>query len=261
MIKLVISDVDGTLVNVGGREDKPAESKPNEETVKTITELQKSGYIFGVASGRQYPAVKKLFDNTDGMVFCCENGSLVVKDNEVISKTVIDRTDFINLIADIESTYPETQALISGAEVTYLIKPTEDYLYLVENFLQNETVIVNSVDEIKEDIIKVAIFHKSVKNIVGKYSAKWGGKFNVAIAGDMWLDFTLTDKGTGIKKLCDALGISSDEVLVFGDNFNDIPMFDVAGTSFAMESAKEEVKKHATGICSNVAEKCKELLL
>ncbi len=263
MIKLVISDVDGTLINVGVSEDKPTENMPNAETMQTIVELKKAGYTFGVASGRQYPAVKKLFpeDMLKGMVFCCENGSLVVKDGKVISKTVINRADFEELIADIDKTYPDTQPLISGQEVTYLINPTDEYRNIVENFLHNETVVVSSVDEIKEDIIKVAIFHRSVKEIAEEYKAKWGSKFTVAIAGDMWLDFTLTDKGTGIEKLCKAMEISTDEVMVFGDNFNDIPMLDVAGTAIAMETAKEEVKKHSTDTCTSVAKKCREMLL
>lgn len=262
MIKLVISDVDGTLLNVGGKEDEPKESKPNDEILKTVAELKKAGYIFGVASGRQYPGVKKLFsDMLDGMVFCCENGSLVVKDGKVISKTVIDRVDFENLIADINETYPDTQALISGQDVTYIINPTEQYLHIVRDFLGNETIVVSSVDEIKEDIIKVAIFCKSAKETEKKFKPEWGEKFNIAVAGDMWLDFTLTTKGSGIEKLCKALGISTDEVMVFGDNFNDISMFDVAGTSFAMETAKPEVKMHATGICTSVSKKCRELLL
>ena len=40
-----------------------------------------------------------------------------------------------------------------------------------------------------------------------------------------------TDKGTGLRKVCEVVGIDRDECLVFGDYDNDIPAFDVAGMS------------------------------
>lgn len=39
------------------------------------------------------------------------------------------------------------------------------------------------------------------------------------------------NKGNGVKFLCELLGITVDDVIAFGDAINDIPMFDVAGTS------------------------------
>lgn len=53
-------------------------------------------------------------------------------------------------------------------------------------------------------------------------------------------------KGTAIAWLADYHGCTVDEVVAVGDWLNDVPMFEVAGQSFAMGSAPALVKERAT---------------
>jgi hydroxymethylpyrimidine pyrophosphatase-like HAD family hydrolase len=53
-------------------------------------------------------------------------------------------------------------------------------------------------------------------------------------------------KGTAVRWLAAHYGVEPSEVVVVGDWFNDIPMFEVAGRSFVMAQAPEEVKRAAT---------------
>lgn len=52
-------------------------------------------------------------------------------------------------------------------------------------------------------------------------------------------------KGTGILKVCDQLGIRTEDTYAFGDSVNDLPMFEVAGYSIAMGNANDKVKQKA----------------
>ncbi len=54
------------------------------------------------------------------------------------------------------------------------------------------------------------------------------------------------DKGTGVRRLASHHGLDPSEIVVVGDWLNDLPMFAVAGRSFAMGHAPEEVKAKAT---------------
>jgi len=54
------------------------------------------------------------------------------------------------------------------------------------------------------------------------------------------------DKSHGIKTVSEYADFDLNKLTVFGDNFNDIGMFDLAGTSVAMANAQDEVKKKAT---------------
>ena len=64
------------------------------------------------------------------------------------------------------------------------------------------------------------------------------------------LDLMLSgiNKGTALSILCDILNIESENVCVFGDNFNDIEMINFAGTSIVPENGENDVKKLATHI-------------
>jgi hydroxymethylpyrimidine pyrophosphatase-like HAD family hydrolase len=58
------------------------------------------------------------------------------------------------------------------------------------------------------------------------------------------------DKGTAIVWLAEYYGISVDEIVTVGDWFNDVPMLERAGLSFAMAQAPDEVKKAAKAVLS-----------
>jgi hydroxymethylpyrimidine pyrophosphatase-like HAD family hydrolase len=53
-------------------------------------------------------------------------------------------------------------------------------------------------------------------------------------------------KGTALRELCKIVGCSTDEAVAVGDWVNDVPMFEVAGRSFAMGSSPDHVRAKAT---------------
>ena len=57
------------------------------------------------------------------------------------------------------------------------------------------------------------------------------------------------DKGRGLQWLCDHLGIEGSDVLVFGDEVNDLPMFGFAGRSIAVGNANPTVREAADQVC------------
>ena len=81
---------------------------------------------------------------------------------------------------------------------------------------------------------------------------KWGTEFRCAVAGEKWLDFTLADKGVGLRCLCAALGVDLSEVAAFGDNDNDLPMLRLAGTPYIMAGA-------APHLCQQFANQCRRV--
>ena len=56
------------------------------------------------------------------------------------------------------------------------------------------------------------------------------------------------DRGTALAELCRSVGCSLDETVVVGDWYNDVPMFEVAGRSFAMGGTPEAVRSKATDV-------------
>lgn len=59
------------------------------------------------------------------------------------------------------------------------------------------------------------------------------------------------NKGAALKTLSEKLGIHPEEIIAFGDEQNDIPMFDFVGTAVAMENGSDLAKSHADMITSS----------
>lgn len=76
-----------------------------------------------------------------------------------------------------------------------------------------------------------------------------GAGFPLTITSSWWNNIEVVargvDKGVGIQRLCDHLGISTADVMVLGDQKNDLPMFRVAGWPVAMANGDEAVKAAA----------------
>ncbi len=260
MIKLISCDIDGTLINDGTKAE--VEEAPSQEVIDMIKNLKSAGYTFCISTGRQYPGVKYLLgDAADDVIFNCENGAYVIRNEKLISRILMD-TDVARKIVEEILLTPGAQPMISGATVCYLINPTEEFYKIVTEHLGNKGVIVNSFDEIPEKIQKIAICKTDgVDDIAADFISRWGNIVNVAVAGKMWLDFNVSDKGMGIEAVAKELNLEKSEIVSFGDNFNDVSMFKASGISYAMSIATDEVKSFADRVCRSVPETCRELFL
>jgi HAD superfamily hydrolase (TIGR01484 family) len=85
MVKLIASDLDGTILRKGAQSVEPS-------TIKAIEQLVNKGMYFAPASGRQIVSLKRLFEPvSDKLVYIAENGALCEYKGEVIAKTPMDR--------------------------------------------------------------------------------------------------------------------------------------------------------------------------
>ena len=251
MIRLIASDIDGTLLQNGATEIP-------EEIFQEIHRLAERGILFCPASGRQYSSLRRLFaPAADRLPFLCENGAVVFgpgSPGPVLAKTVMDRPQAEALCRDIMA-LPGAEVLVSGADTAYICPKRPELLEIIRDFLGNRTVTLASPDQVPEDIVKVSAWCPGcLEETWQALSPRWGGVFRAAIAGEAWVDFTLADKGTGLTRLCAALGIGLEEVMAFGDNYNDLPMLERVGRPYIMETAAPELREKIPNRCRTVAE-------
>lgn len=248
MIKLIASDIDGTLLRGGA-------AALSEEVFTCIRALHRQGILFCAASGRQYTSLRKLFAPVaDEIIYLCENGAIVYQDGAVLAKTPIAQSDAAQLIAQITAE-PGCEVLISGADTSYAIPRRDGFADTLRTSTGNNVRVVGSRAEIPEEIIKVSAWcEKGAALYEPVFAPVWSRHLNVAIAGRQWLDFTLANKGTALAQICDTLGFSHTQTMVFGDNFNDVPMFRFAGKAYAMASAAPAVRAAAHATCDSVEE-------
>jgi hypothetical protein len=100
----------------------------------------------------------------------------------------------------------------------------------------------------------LAFGEDAVRLVAETFEAKYPGvlAFPAGWSESMTPYVTVTvtgvDKGTGLKVVCDHLGIALDEAMAVGDAHPDVDMFKVAGVGVAMGNAADEVKAQADAV-------------
>lgn len=239
MIKLIASDMDGTLLN-----DK---DEIHEEFYQVFQELKKQNIIFAAASGRQYYNLAKRFEKIkDDMMFIAENGTFVVYKGEELLLNALDKETAIELIK-IGRDIKESYVVLCGKKSAYIESKDERLIKEVEKYYE-EYKIVNDLTKVEDDILKVTIcdFIGSEENSYTYYN-DYKEKLQVSVSGQIWLDITDkgVNKGLAINKLQELLNIKHEETMVFGDYLNDLEMMSSAYHSYAMENAHDDLKKVA----------------
>lgn len=235
MTKLIVTDMDGTLLN--------DTLKLPEAIWDVISHLHKKGILFAVASGRQYHTLAHIFDRVkDQMLFIAENGTYVVYKDELIYKSPLDAFAVKKFI-DVGRNIPNTNMMLCGTETAYIEPSGERFLKEALSYYHRLEIVDNLFD-VDADILKFTIcdFGGSEENSYSYYK-HFGKDYKVAISGEIWLDIMAAgaNKGTALTKMQKKLGIKDSETIVFGDYLNDLEMMLVASNSYAMANAHPEI--------------------
>ncbi|KZL88361.1 Cof-type HAD-IIB family hydrolase [Clostridium magnum] len=240
MIKLIASDMDGTLLN--------QYDKLNEETFDIIMKLKEKDILFAVASGRQYFNIKNKFDKIkENIIYVAENGSYVILEGEELYSSKLDK-DMVDSFLETAKQIEGCETVLCGKKGAYIEKNYEKFIKEVERYYLKYEV-VNNFNEVEDDILKFTIydFKGAAENCSKIFEPRFGNTFQVTVSGENWLDIINHDvsKGVAIKHLQEKFNIKPEETMVFGDYFNDLSMFDEAYHSYAMKNAPDKVKQHA----------------
>ena len=250
-IKLIVSDVDNTLV-------KESTMALNPEYLEVFKKLIDKGYKIGIASGRQYIALRAMFDSIkDGTFFLSENGCQVILDDKPLFQKFIDK----NLVYDIIE-----QSRINDLGIAVATTPKGSYLEVddqvafkkIEKGLKNSCHIIDDLHTIENECLKIAFLcNERLEERLKFCEERYKDKLTVSISGYVWYDLTNMkgNKGEAVRFVKNYLNIDKSETCVFGDNFNDIPMLDEAEYSFVSELSNDEVKKHGKELFESY-EKC-----
>ena len=232
-IRLIASDLDGTLLQDGAQEPRP-------EVFDLIHELHERGVVFVPASGRTHASLRYLFAPVaDELGYVCENGALVMHEGRAVVKRVMDR-DLAMDIAHAVIDYPGADAIYSGAEHCYCLADNPAFIDHLRYEVHNDMVVIDAPEDIDEDIIKIAFQTRTAEaQPVARehFEALFGEKLDVMTSGTTWTDFIGfgSGKGSALVDFGRVLGIAPEEMAAFGDNENDRDMLVRVGHPYLME--------------------------
>lgn len=251
MIKLIASDLDGTLLQKGAQ-------SVSSRAMELIEKLLDNGIHFTAASGRQYNNLRRLFGPiADRISYIAENGSLCVHNGQVLSRSIIDQELSMRIIDAIHN-FPGCNCIVSGVETLYTDSSDPRFLhYLLDELNFSAIQVENLKTDVPEPFLKIAVFDFERSTECEAYLKKlFSSEIKIVTSGNMWVDFIApgTNKGIALQVLMEHLGLQPEECMSFGDQYNDVEMLQTAGTSYAMSSAAPGISYYSTYVTDSVEE-------
>jgi len=244
MIKLIASDIDGTLLPEGT-------DRINPEIFEVIRKLKEKDVLFAAASGRHYSSMVKLFREVEkDIIFISGNGSYVCCRGYTMLEDVIDWNIIKSLVEEIRQ-IPKARFILDTKESLYTESQDPEFWELVEVGYQSKLTYQENVLEEEKKVVKISLYLKeNIQELAEKMTPGWKDRLSCVVAGNIWLDFMnkTVNKGNAIRSIQEILHISPDETMAFGDNHNDLEMLKSATESYAMGNAAEAVKQVANHI-------------
>lgn len=242
MIKLIVTDVDGTLLTEGTSEPQP-------QITETVRKLINKGITFAFASGRSYESILGVFPELENeAVYISNNGACVTEKGNTIVSYSIDRETVAGVVDYIRSV-SGSNILVTTEKYSYTESRDKEFIDWITYGYSTDLQCVDNVLDITEPILKLAMFIGGTDAAVAAVTAKkhFGHKIGIMGAGRHWVDFIRddVDKGNAVMKLQEKLGVTGDETMTFGDNLNDIGLMKCARYGCAVFNARQEVKEAA----------------
>ncbi|MEU6492489.1 Cof-type HAD-IIB family hydrolase [Streptomyces sp. NPDC046984] len=242
-IRLVVTDMDGTLLDGTGRIP--------EDLWPLLADLRRRGVLFSPASGRQYATLARQFaDAGDGMVFVAENGTYVVRDGVELGSDPLDAAVAARVIRTTRRLAAEgvdVGAVLCGKQSAYVERADEAFVAEAKRYYA-VLRIVDDLTAVEDEFLKVALYDFGpVERTTAPALAPFAASHQVVVSGEHWVDImnATANKGAALRRLQRELGITPAQTLVFGDYLNDLEMLDAAEWSFAMANAHPDVLRRA----------------
>ncbi|MBD0830886.1 HAD family hydrolase [Aestuariibaculum sediminum] len=239
-VKLIVSDMDGTLLN--------NDSQVSTRFFNQFTELKKHNIHFVAASGRQYQSITdKLNTIKDEISIIAENGGIMKLQSEehiLLQLTKEDIHKAVKLLRKV----PGANIVLCGRKAAYIETKDPVFISKFENYYAEYEIVDDLTHVTNDHFLKIAVYHQESSEAFLLPEAKTlSTSLQVIVSGKNWLDISHADanKGYALKLLQKQLGISEAETMVFGDYNNDLQMLKLGHYSYAMENAHTEVKKVA----------------
>ena len=250
-IKLVASDLDGTLLN------KNKEITPR--LCAALKKLDELGIYFVPSTGRPFGTVPQAIKELPFLKYVITSNGATIYD-AVEQKNIIENyltPEAVDAVIEIARELPViTEYFIEGK--AYIAKKvyddlspfnlTESHVTYIKN---SRTPVEDFWNEMKrnntvlENINLVFADMELRKETWNRLKALGLASVTAATTKNIEITSLYATKAKALEKLCEVLGFTRENVLAMGDGDNDMPMIQFAGIGIAMENGEEHIKQAA----------------
>ena len=250
--KLIALDIDGTLLN-SNKELTP-------HTRYALIEAQRQGKRIIIASGRHPVGVVPLANDLmlgryGGFIMAFGGGKII---DCTTGKTVVSKLFPKEYLPDIVGVLKDSNitVMVHDERKIFANNRVNDYTYVERDILKMDMIAVDDfISAVNFDINKILLAGEPDE--LDKYqeilSKRYDGLLDVYKSAPYFLEIMPfgVSKGSMLPLLLEKLGVNKDELIAFGDNYNDMTKIGYAGFGVAMSNGEEEVKKIANYVCES----------
>lgn len=257
MIKLILTDIDNTILPRGNKVVSPA-------TITAFEAAQAAGIHIGPASGRGLSWIPPFFDNHDACykTAITSNGLQIYLDGELIQEDLIPRADVEALVDYVHAHKNASDARASLGVIYFTDAQPHLLCGCVERLAEVFPSYAASLDphetpeaaraNLPQELIKVNVFMdcdaagtQAMVDKLNQVPELAGLDFDVALVSYSNVMVAGKNKGSALLTLCEKLQITPEDVVVFGDADNDLMLFDVTPNSICVSNGTPLAKEHA----------------
>ncbi|WP_168582647.1 Cof-type HAD-IIB family hydrolase [Gephyromycinifex aptenodytis] len=249
--RLIVTDIDGTLLSRQGL------ILPG--TRAELARARAAGATLALASGRPLPGLRRLVRDMhldpSGLVLIGVNGAVVADaaSGQVYNRRALEPS-ITARICTIAQSYPVTTMFCAGDD---LIAADPDAERVGMEVKGNEMNFVHLPDmtrvEVPVDKVLLCGPNKVLTELAGVIRAEVGQDTESSFSAPYYFEATAAgvDKGSAVRAYAESVSIPMEQVVAFGDNYNDLPMINAAGMGVAMGNAVEEVRAAADRVTAS----------
>ena len=252
MIKLFVTDIDGTLLPTGGT--------ISAKNISAVQAMIKAGVKVVIATGRMHSAALPIAAQLGVSVPIISYNGAIIKSSsgEVIYAQYMDEEKVLALINFFEGYGWHLQSY--SDDVLY-VPEYNDLVKFYETMIKVKAVEVgwNGLRERTKDVPKLLSVSDTPEEAIHRLNETkkiFGGQIEITRSAARFTEFMAlgVSKASAIKILAEKFKIANEEILAIGDSENDLQMIMSVGCGVAMGNAVETVKKvspHITDTCEN----------
>ncbi|WP_196594053.1 Cof-type HAD-IIB family hydrolase [Pectinatus sottacetonis] len=242
--KAVFSDIDGTVIN--------SKHQLLPSTVAAVQQIVSRGIIFVLVSARMPGAIIPLADKLgQNIPLISYNGALILLSDkkkfyskylkaDVVKKIIKEIVQYSNTVA--MNYYTDDKWYVQNINDPYVRREIE--ITGVEPCQCGFEKLV--IDKILPHKLLCMAAPKECQQLERHLSGRYK-ELTVIRSGDTLLEIidSTVSKAEAIKYFAGQFNIRKEEIIAFGDNYNDIDMLEYAGMGIAMGNAPDEIKRAA----------------